>query len=338
MKAAIFHAPGLISIDEVAMPRPGPDHVVVKVCRCGICGSDVSMTGDVPVGFAPGPIGHEYAGEVVELGSNVTHLRVGQRVACQPAAGCGACVGCRSGNPFFCVTPLYATSGGFGEYAAVPAKGAIVLPDALSFADGAMVEPMACGLHGVRMAGLEKGASLLVLGAGSMALAVVYWARKMGAGRITVAARSTRNADKAGAMGADVFHSFSDDDPAALDAFIGRGADVVAECAGASGMIDRALGYVRPQGTIVSLGMCQRAEAILPVNAAFKEARLLFPMAYSYNEFVETVRAFDADPTAPTAMVSDVIPLDDLPATIENLRAGTRKGLKVQVDMTLGVP
>lgn len=336
MKAAIFHAPGQVSIDRVAVPRPGPDHVLVKISRCGICGSDISMTGKVPFGFAPGPIGHEYAGEVIELGANVTHLKVGQRVACQTAAGCGTCAGCRSGNPFFCHAPLYAVQGGFGEYAAVPAKGAVVLPDALSFADGALVEPMACGLHGVRMAGLERGASLLVLGAGSMALAVIYWARRAGAGRIVVASRSVRNADMALAMGADTFHSLTDDDPAALDALLGRGADIVAECAGAPGMIERAIGLARPQGTIVSLGMCQRAEAILPVAAAFREVRLLFPMAYSHDEFVETVRTFDADPATPAAMVSDVIALDALPAAIEDLRTGARKGRKVQVDMTLG--
>lgn len=336
MRAAIFHSPGRISIETCDPPRPGPDHVVVRVRRCGICGSDVAMTDDVPVRLRPGPFGHEYAGEIVELGSAVSHLKVGQRVACQPAAGCGACAGCRSGNPFFCERPTFATNGGFGDFAAVPAKGAILLPDAVSFAEGALVEPMACGLHAVRMAGVGRGMSVLVLGVGTMALAVVYWARRAGAGRIIVASRSARNTNVAMAMGADAFYSFDADGPAALDQLLGAGADIVAECAGAPGMIDRAITHVRPQGTVVSLGMCQVAEPILPVASAFKEVRLLFPLAYSYDEFVETVRAFDADPTTAAAMVSDVIALTALPAAIADLRSGARKSLKVQVDMDMG--
>lgn len=339
MKAAIFHGSGQpISIESVDTPEPGPDDVLIKIARCGICGSDISMTGDAPFTFQPGPIGHEYAGEIIEVGRNVSAVKRGQRVACLPGTPCGKCDGCRrTGNGVFCTNPQRAQNGttgfgGFGEYIAIPAGGAIALPDALSVADGALIEPMACGLHALRMAAMEKYALVLVLGAGSMALSSIYWARCLGAGRIVVASRSSRRADVAFAMGADAFHSFADDDPAALLPLLGRAPDIVVECTGKQGMLGEAIGYIRPGGTVISLGMCQHGEPLIPALCAFKEARLLFPVAYTVNEFIETARAFDRDGVHPDIMVSDVIALDELPAALEDLRSGRRQGLKIHVD------
>ncbi|HEX7856858.1 MAG TPA: alcohol dehydrogenase catalytic domain-containing protein [Sphingobium sp.] len=337
MKAAFFRAPGQpIVIREVDMPEAGPNEVLVKVRRCGICGSDVSMTGDVPFTFSPGPIGHEYSGEIVEIGSAVTGLKVGQRIACLPTTPCGTCEGCRFGNPIFCLAPQGLEKGqrygGFGEYVAMPVGGAKPIPDWLSYSDGALVEPMACGLHAIAMAGMAPGTKVLVLGAGSMAMSVVYWARRLGAGRIVVASRSTRRRDLAYAMNADAFHSFSDDETAALSSKLGGAPDLVAECVGKNGMLGLALEHVRPQGTIISLGMCQHAEPVLPAACSFKEVRMFFPVGYTVDEFVATARAFEADLIHPDMMVSDTISLGALPNTLEELRRGSREGAKIHVD------
>lgn len=337
MKAAIFSGPGQpITIEEVDYPTPGPGDIVVRVHRCGICGSDVSMTGEVPFTFAPGPIGHEFAGEVVEMGRNVTGLRTGDRVACLLSAPCGKCEGCAKGNPIFCTAPQGAHDGrrygGFGEYVAIPAGAARPMADWLSYSDGALVEPMACGLHALNMMAMPRGARLLVLGAGSMAMSMVFWARRMGAGRIVVASRSSHRRDMAQAIGADAFHSFAEDDPGELSALLGGMPDVVAECVGASGMLGKAIEQVRPQGTVLSLGMCQHAEPVMPAACTFKEVSLLFPLGYSVDEFAETARVFDADRVHPDMMVSDVIALDELPKVLEELRAGQRQSLKIHVN------
>ena len=337
MKAAFFQGPGKpIVIEQIERPQPGPNDVVVKVHRCGICGSDVSMTGDAPFTFAPGPLGHEYAGEIVEVGRDVTGLRVGDRVSCLPSTPCGECSGCRLGNPIFC-TAQRATAdgrryGGFGEYVALPAGGAKRIPDWLSYSDGALVEPMACGLHALGLTRMEKGASMLVLGAGSMAMSMVYWARRMGAGRIVVASRSAHRRDLAQAIGADAFHCFNEDDPGALSARLGGLPDIVAECVGKHGMLGTAIEHVRPQGTVLSLGMCQHAEPIMPAICTFKEASLIFPVGYTVDEFTQTARAFEADRIHPDMMVSDVITLDALPLVLEELRAGNRHGMKIHVN------
>jgi len=164
-----------------------------------------------------------------------------------------------------------------------------------------------------------------------MALSIVYWARRLGAGTIIVLSRSSHRDDVVLAMGADGVHRFDADDLEPLMEALGGPPDIVAECIGKAGMLNKAIDHVRPQGTVVSMGMCQQSEPIVGVRCTFKELRLFFPLGYSIAEFAETADAFDSGHVRPEIMVSDVIPLDGLPAAIENLRSG-RKSLKIHVD------
>jgi threonine dehydrogenase-like Zn-dependent dehydrogenase len=190
MRAVVFHGPGRIVCEEVADPRIGPDGVLVQVRRCGICGSDVAKTSggafDFPAGYL---LGHECSGEVLEVGRAVTGVKAGDLVACMPMTGCGRCATCLEGRPARC-PERRVSHGGFSDYLGTTQGGVVVMPATLSLADGALVEPVACGLRALRQAGFRPGDRVLVLGAGAMALAVVFWARELGAGRIAVAARS----------------------------------------------------------------------------------------------------------------------------------------------------
>ena len=332
MRAAIFDAQTrAVRIEELPIPWPASDQLLIKVCRCGLCGSDVSMTADGPFAFATGRFGHEYAGEVVEAGREAGSFRVGDRVAVLPIVPCNACEYCRWGNPLLCRNPASATQG-LGEYALVPAKVAMRLPESLSFADGALVEPMACGLHAMRLAGARAGKRVLVLGGGAIALSAIYWARRLGAERVVVLSRSAHRADMIMAMGADTILGFDEDGQGRIAEALGGAPDIVAECVGKPGMIDLALDHVRPRGTIVSMGMCVAPEPIVPARATFKEARLLFPLGYTMDEFVETARAFDADRLSPERMVGEVIALEQVPATLQALRSGS--SAKIHVDPT----
>jgi (R,R)-butanediol dehydrogenase/meso-butanediol dehydrogenase/diacetyl reductase len=256
-------------------------------------------------------MGHEYAGEVVELGKEVTGLRVGDRVACAP-------------------TGISAT-GGFGEYVCLGARGAIRLPASLSMSDGALCEPMSVGLHSLNMARMLPGESIGILGAGSMGLAMVYWARRLGAGKITVLSRSTHRHEVAYTLGADRVVGFSDDEVQAIQGDVGA-FDLVAECVGKVGMTERAISMVRPGGTVLSLGMCMSHEQLLPAACSMKEIRLLFPLAFSIDEFREAVDVFERNDVRPDVMVSDVIGLDEVPSTLEAIRTGGIKALKVHVE------
>lgn len=338
MKAAMFHGPGQpITIEDIPVPECGPDDVLVKVHRCGICGSDTSMTGDAPFVYPPGRLGHEFAGEIVEVGRNLSGWRVGQRVACKPGAPCGECQSCKWGSPVSCRAPRTTNAGtggtgGFGEYVALHPGCITPLPQSLSFADGAMIEPMACGLHGMKMARIEKGARVLVLGAGAMALSATYWARRLGAARVVVATRSASRREVACAMGADSLHVLEDTGDAELFEHLGGLPDIVVEGVGRPGIISRAMELVRPRGVVMSLGMCMHVEPLVPAIGSFRDASLIFPLAYTDSDFAETARAFDADGIHPEMMVQEVIGLSELPDAIEDLRAGRRGGQKIHVD------
>jgi (R,R)-butanediol dehydrogenase/meso-butanediol dehydrogenase/diacetyl reductase len=336
MRVAMFNGAGQpITIEPFDDAELGPGEIRIRIARCGICGSDISMTSgsafDYPTGCR---LGHEFAGEVVEIGRDVSSLRVGDSVAVLPKCGCGHCPACAKGHTFFCPTgPM--VFGGFGDFVVAPETAAFALPRSVGLADGALVEPMACGLRALRMAGMSGGERVLVLGAGSVALSVVYWARRLGAGSILVASRSSRRHDVAMALGADAVHSFDEDDPATIETALGGPPDIVAECVGKPGMLEKAIGLTPWGGTILSMGMCTVTDPVLPALCAFKEARLLFPLGYSIGEFTETLRAFDAELVRPELMVSDVIALDQLPAMLEDMR-GPHHHLKVHVDPSLG--
>jgi len=332
MRAAIFQAAGKpLAIEELPDPEPGPGEAVIKVCRCGICGSDISMTSgsyaDYPAGTA---LGHEYAGEVVAIGKDVTNIRIGQRVSAMPAKGCGRCSACVAGFPLGC-SAMVGMIGGFGEYMRIAAPAAIHLPDTLSMADGALVEPLAVGLHGITLAGLQPGARVAVLGAGAIGLSAIYWARLLGAGRIVAMSRSARRADLATALGADGFEALGEGEAERLAAALGGAPDAVIECAGAVGLMQKAVELVRPGGMIVSLGFCGDPDPIIPSLATWKQVTMKFSFAYDLREFQHCADALNAGHVEPRLMVSDTIPLDALPARFEELRGGSNQ-TKVQVD------
>src|SRR3954447_16173837 len=206
MQAAIFKGVGQpLVIETRPDPVPESDEVVLRVGRCGVCGTDLAMTdGSGQVYESDSVIGHEFAGEVVATGTRVTGLKVGDRITALPYAGCGHCATCLAGRPNFCAQ-FRGVAGGFGQYLATPERVTVKLPSTLTLADGALIEPLAVSLHGVALAQMTPGARVLVIGAGPIGLGAVYWARRLGAGPIAITARRRRAESLAAQMGADVF-------------------------------------------------------------------------------------------------------------------------------------
>lgn len=333
MRSALFVRPGdPLAITVVPDPDPGPTQVVIRVSRCGICGSDLQMTDpDSPVHFATGAaLGHEYAGHVAACGRDVTGFKIGDPVTAIPMTGCGNCPACRAEDPGSCAQSQY-LMGGFGEYTLADQRYVARLPASLSLADGALIEPLACGSQAVRLGEVGPQSKILVMGAGPIGLTVAYWARRAGCTNIAVTALSRRNAEIAHVMGATHFLEQGPELAERAAAALGGAPDVVFECAGAAGLLGAAVACVRPRGTIVSAGMCFAPEAFIAGFAVLKQVRMQFSMAYTMADFRQGIAAMDSGAVEPRAMLGDTIGLGALPQTFERLRHD-RSQCKILVD------
>lgn len=332
MRAALFEQAGRpLKLEVVGDPKPLPDEVVVRVARCGICTSDLHMTETHTEWISAGDIlGHEFAGEVVECGTDVSTVKIGDRVAVLPTAGCGNCNHCRNGDWKWCHQAKF-RQGGYAQFALASADNCMVLPSSVSFADGALVEPMAVALHGVVSAGLAAGSKLLVIGAGPIGLGAMFWARRLGAARVVATATSRRHAALAEHMGIDDFLlADADLDDRITRCFEGR-PDIILECSGAAGMIDRAIALVAPRGKVGVLGFCMENDSFSPVTAISKEISLKFALMYSRRDFELAIDALDSGAAEPRAMITDTIGFDDFPEMFETLRGRTHHS-KVHID------
>lgn len=333
MRAAIYPGGGgAVTIETLPDPEPGAGQVLVRVERSGICGSDISMTKGSGWDYAPGQFGHEYAGEIVALGKGVERLRIGARVAVIPALGCGHCPACQHGdNPIVCGAP-YPALGGFSELAVMPEGVAVPLPATLSLADGALIEPLAVGLYGMRRAGIQPGERVLVLGGGTVALYAIYWARRLGAGSIVAVSRSGRRRALCLQMGADAFVSFGENEVAEAIEALGGLPDVVVEAVGVEGMLSKAVMHARQHGRVLSLGFCTQPDPVLPALASFKCVTVQFLVGYTPDEFRYIADQMDKGHVDPATILTRTVPLAALPAAMDALR-GPNEDTKIHVDM-----
>jgi len=326
MRAALFDTVGRpLRVDTIGDPVPEPDEVLLKVTSCGICGSDLHMTVD-PETFGIGQgvvLGHEFAGEVASLGSDVTGFSIGDRVAVAPMRGCGKCRSCLDGEPAWC-PEMQLIGGGYAEYASVAARQCRKLPDNLPLVEGALAEPTSIGLHSVMQSGLKPGDKVLILGAGPIGLLVAFWARRMGARHVVVADINDFQKARAGAVGATGFAISGSGLASEFADQAGGEPDIVFECVGKKGLIDFACQMVRVHGTVVGVGLCVGGDEWDPFAALSKELTIVMSAFFNMREF-ET--AIDVLATSgqfrPQALITDRIDLGSLPETFEALRNRT---------------
>ncbi|MBX6358923.1 MAG: alcohol dehydrogenase catalytic domain-containing protein, partial [Acidobacterium ailaaui] len=195
MKALLLSEYKKLEITDLPRPSPGPDEVLIKIAACGICGSDVhGYDGSSGRRIPPLVMGHEAAGVIAETGKNVTGFKPGDRVTFDSTVYCGSCAYCQRGEVNLCDNRQvvgvscgdYCRNGAFAEYLAVPQRILYHLPDALSFPEAAMLEAVSVALHAVRLAQLQGGETVRVIGAGMIGLLTLQAARALGASRLTV--------------------------------------------------------------------------------------------------------------------------------------------------------
>ncbi len=324
MKAVTFQ--GLhtrLAFEEIADPAPGEGELVVKVGRCGICGSDLHMTEDAAYGCKHGDVlGHEFAGEVVALGKGTTGQKVGDLVSVIPLKSCGTCEYCRRGEVQWCAN-FGLQGGGYAEYAVTRPNQCVTLPSDLTLADGAIIEPLAVALHGVNLSGMKTGDKVLVLGAGPIGLAVAFWAKRYGAGTVALQDISAWQEQRALDMGADAFVVDPEHPVESAGQGLGGKADIVFECVGIPGLIDQAVQQVRPDGTIVLLGLCTKPDTFNSFAMLSKQVRLITSAFFTVQEYEAALSALEQGAAEPRLLVTDTISLSDTPDVFESLKRRT---------------
>jgi (R,R)-butanediol dehydrogenase/meso-butanediol dehydrogenase/diacetyl reductase len=317
MRAVVVAGPRRLAVETVPDPKPASGEAVVRVAACGICGSDlhVHQLGYLPAGAI---LGHEFCGEVVEAAGG---LAVGERVCVLPALSCGRCERCRSGLGMYCAEQrplgLGQVPGAFAEYVTIAPQHAVRLPPGLDDAHGALVEPLAVALHAVNVARLAAGERCVVVGAGPIGLALVLWARRIGAREVIVSERAPGRRALAERLGAT--RVVDGADGALAEAVGPDGADVVLEAVGAPGLVQECIQHARFRGRVVVVGVCIGPDRFQPAAAVLKELELRFTLAYERADFVRTIDEIERGDLHPGALVTARIGLDGVPAAFEAL-------------------
>src|SRR5260370_33789115 len=257
MHAVICGAPGEVRTGVVPDPTSAPDELVIRVGACGICGTDLHIfAGDNPLARYPVVPGHEFAGEVVALGTRAgqTGISIGCKVAVDPNFSCGYCEQCRAGRQNLCLHYSaigVSVNGALAEYVVVPEKKAYVLPDSMSYPDAALIEPVSCAVHGMHGINPKSGDTFLIAGAGTMGLMLLQLAVRGGASRgsvIDLQARPLALAEQLGAR-----RTYGNIQSALADEPLGF--NCVIDTTGVATVIEQAFGAVKRGGKFMIFGV-----------------------------------------------------------------------------------
>jgi len=347
MKAAVYTDLEKITVADKPKPAPGPGQVLVKIERCGICGSDMH-------GYHTGPVldliytfgtvmGHECSGVVAEVGEGVANFKPGDRVIVLPGATCGTCDTCLDGKSNICLNAIVNCvgltamgDGAFAEYMLVksPAQMLYALPEGVSFEEGAIVEPLSTSLHGVRQSRFKPGDLTLVIGAGPIGLGTIQFLKIGGAGKIIVMEISPERSKAALELGADLVLN-PETEGANLpvkfaELTAGLGADIVFECSGVPFGFQNSLNFVKYGGQVMVVGIAEDT-IVSPLTVSLKEVEMKGSFAYTADEFKMVIGFLTQKKINTKSMISEVIRLDDIQEKGFQRLASSRDVVKILV-------
>ena len=326
MRLALFNGPGALAVEHGEIPTPGEREVLVRVAACGVCGSDRAIFAGNHPSAVPVVLGHEFSGTVVECGALVTGLETGARVTVDPNIVCGRCRYCRRGWINHCerLTALgIAIPGGYAEYSLVPDTNVYTIQDSTSFDAAAMVEPLACCVHGIEQASVRLGDVVVILGAGPIGLLLAQLARLRGAGSVVCVDPIGSRRELARTLGVD--EATTADPEVVKEAVVsitdGMGADVVLESSGQTGAAQLAIDLVRSGGVVVWFGVCPQDEH-LSVSPFHVNDRELTVRGSNINPFTHqtALTLIERGRVRVTELISDHIGLDELGVTLGDAR------------------
>jgi len=332
---------------DLPVPVCGPAEVLIQVAACGICGSDVhGYDGASGRRIPPIVMGHEAAGIVAAVGSDVGSVSPGDRVTFDSTVYCAKCEYCLCGAVNLCENRQvvgvscgeYRRAGAFAEYIAVPEYIVYRLPESLSFADAAMLEAVAVALHAVKISELQGGETVLVIGAGMIGLLVLQAARAAGCSRVFIADVDATRLRMAASLGADetLHDSGADLAREILRHTGGRGVDVVLEAVGRDETVVTAIDCVRKGGTVTLIGNIA-AQVSIPLQRVVTRQIRLQGSCASAGEYPEAIELISSGSIKVAPLISAVAPLEDGPRWFERLYAHEPNLMKVILDPRIPV-
>lgn len=339
MQAVMLLGPRKLSCEELPLPRPGADEVVLKIDAALTCGTDLkAFLRGHPKWPMPTRFGHEYAGTIAARGRNVTSVHEGDAVMLAPTAPCGVCFYCQRGQETLCVSIMETmVLGGYAEYLTVPERvirtNLFPKPKELSFAEASLLEPVSCVVHGLQQPTIRQDDIAVIIGAGAFGLLHLVVLRALGIEQVYVIARNPRRAKIAKELGASGIIPCAAEQarPLVLDLTQGRGADLVVECTAQPRVWEEAIILARPGGQVILFGGCPPGTTV-----SLDTYRLHYDQVQVFSPFHFTPKAVRqaqemlASGKIPTQhLISGSYPLSQLPHAFDLLQQG--QGIKYAV-------
>jgi len=341
VRVLVFEGPWQMALHERPSRSPAADEVVVAVHAAGICGSDVHGYVGATGRRKPGVVmGHEAAGEVLEVGSEVETVRPGDRVALRSILPCGECDACRRGDANVCENRRglgMQIDGAYADEVVVPASLALRIPDDVTYGQAAVIEPLGVALHAVALTPFTPDDDVAIVGAGAIGLLSLLAVRDRGAARIVVTDRSRHRLALAHRLGADVTIDANKGDAAAeiRRATDGRGADAVIEAVGIAATVQQSIAGARAGGHVTWVGNSAPSVEIPMQDVVTRELRIRGAYG-STTEFDEAADLVASGRIDVTPLIELVAPLDDAPAIFRALGEGRLEAAKVIVEPQVG--
>jgi len=322
MKVAVMEGIGKMGYIERPIPTPKANEVLVKLEYVGICGSDMHYyeTGAIGAYVVEPPfvLGHEPGGVVVEVGEDVKHLKVGDRVALEPGKTCGHCEFCKTGRYNLCPDVVFFATppvdGVFQEYVAHEADLCFKLPENVSTLEGALIEPLAVGFHAANQGGAHAGQTAVVMGAGCIGLVSMMALKAEGVSKVYVVDIMQKRLDKALELGADGVINGKDEDAvkAIMQLTNGAGCDLVIETAGTEITTRQCIHMTKKGATIVLVGYSKSGEMTLPLSLAL-DKELTFKTVFRYRHiYPMAIEAVAAGKVKLKGIVTDIFDFDSI--------------------------
>lgn len=339
MIQVVLSQPEKIEIREVPKPVPAAGEVLLKIKRIGICGSDIhAYYGKHPYIKCPIVQGHEFSAEMAELGPGVTQFQIGDRVTIRPQLTCGQCYQCRHGNYHICENLKVIgcqADGAAQEFLTVPQEIVVKLPDSIDDDLGAMVEPLAVGVHAVGRLSELKGRNILILGAGPIGNLTAQAAKALGAGSVMVADLSDIRLEIARKCGIDIVVNNLEQDLAreVKDRFGEAKADAIFECVGSEKTVGLAINLARKGSEIIIVGVFEEKPVIDFGLIQDRELKVIGSLMYKKEDYDTAISLIESKKVHLEPLISRHFTLKEYAQAYKYIEANREKTMKILIDV-----